>query len=282
MHIVVMVDMEGISGICRKSQVRPDGEHYQGARRYMTWDANACVDGCFRGGAKRVTVRDAHGSGFNFVWDELDPRAVYAQGAGRRGPRLPDIEKADGLILLGYHAMAGVPEAILEHTMSSVEWQNSWLNGRKAGEVAIDAGAAGDHGVPTIMVSGDDKVCREARRLIKGVVAVEVKRGLDLEYGVLLPKAVAHERIRAGAARAVRRGRAIRPFRVAHPVRMRRELVSRGVVPVGRPGVRAIDGRTYEVSGPTVEAALRLLCGWQAIELFSARQPRGIGGGAQE
>jgi D-amino peptidase len=261
MNIVVMVDMEGISGICRKSQVRPDGEHYQAARRYLTWDTNACVDGCFRGGADRVTVCDAHGSGFNFVWEELDPRASYAQGAGRRGPRLPGIEKADGMILLGYHAMAGTPQAILEHTMSSAEWQNFWLNGRKAGEVAIDAGLAGDHGVPTLMVSGDDKVCSEARRLIKGVVAVEVKQALDLEYGILLPREVAHERIRDGAARAVRQCRKIRPFKVRRPVRMRLELVSRGVVPAGRAGVRVIDGRTYEVTGPTVEAALQLLCG---------------------
>ena len=261
MNIVVMVDMEGISGICRKSQVQPDGEHYQAARRYLTWDTNACVDGCFRGGAKRVTVRDSHGGGFHFVWEELDPRATYAQGAGRRGARLPGIEQAGGMILLGYHAMAGTPQAILEHTMSSAEWQNFWLNGKKAGEVAIDAGVAGDYGVPTLMVSGDDKVCREARQLIKGVVTVEVKRALDLEYGILLPKEVAHERIRDGASRAVRQCREIRPFKVRRPVRMRLELVSRGVVPAGRAGVRVIDGRTYEVTGPTVEAALQLLFG---------------------
>jgi len=261
MHIVAMVDMEGISGICRKSQVRPDGEHYQAARRYLTWDTNACVDGCFRGGADRVTVRDSHGSGFHFVWDELDPRAVYAQGGGRRGPYLPGLEAAEGVILLGYHAMAGTPQAILEHTMSSAEWQNFWLNGRKAGEIAIDAGVAGDHGVPTIMVSGDDKVCREARRLFQGVVTVEVKKGLDLEYGLMLPREVAHDRLRDGAARAVQQCRAIRPFKVRRPVRMRLELVSRGVVPAGRTGVRVIDGHTYEVTGPSVDAALRLLCG---------------------
>ncbi|MBN1903297.1 M55 family metallopeptidase, partial [Candidatus Sumerlaeota bacterium] len=43
MKIFVMVDMEGISGICRSSQVLPDREHYQEGRRYMTQDVNACV-----------------------------------------------------------------------------------------------------------------------------------------------------------------------------------------------------------------------------------------------
>jgi D-amino peptidase len=259
MNIVVMVDMEGVSGICRSSQVRADGVDYQAARRYMTWDTNACVEGCFGGGAKRVTVRDAHSRGFNFVWDELDPRATYVQGGASHGGRLPDIEKADGLILLGYHAMAGTPQAILEHTMSSANWQNLWINGRKAGEIAIDAGIAADRGVPTIMVSGDDKTCREARRLLKGIVAVEVKQGYDVEGGRLLPKELAHRRIREGAALAVSRCRTLRPLKWSHPVRMRLELVSRGRVPAGRAGVRVIDGRTYEVVGAGVEEALQLL-----------------------
>jgi D-aminopeptidase len=58
------------------------------------------------------------------------------------------------------------------------------MNGKKCGEVAIDAGIAGDHGVPTIMVSGDDKVCKEARKFIKGVQTVQVKKGwmLKAEY----------------------------------------------------------------------------------------------------
>lgn len=259
MNIVVMVDMEGISGICRRSQVRADGEHYQESRRYLTWDTNACVDGCFSGGAKRVTVRDAHASGFNFVWEDLDPRATYVQGGAGPGGRLPDIAKADGLILLGYHAMAGTPQAILEHTMSSAHWQNLWINGRKAGEIAIDAGIAADRGVPTIMVSGDDKACREARRLLKGVVTVEVKQGYEVEGGRLLPKELAHRRIREGAALAVSRCRTLRPFKWPRPVRMRLELVSRGRVPAGRAGVRVIDGRTYEVAGASVEEALQRL-----------------------
>jgi len=258
MKIFVMVDMEGISGVCRRSQVMRDGAHYAAARRYLTWDVNACVAGCFEGGAEKVVVRDAHGGGYHFVWEELDPRAEYVQGASRR-ERMPGIASCDGLILLGYHAMAGTPRAILEHTMSSAGWQNFWMNGRKCGELAIDAAIAGDHDVPTIMASGDDHLCREARRFIKGIVAVEVKKGLDVEGGILLPKERAHERLRRGAGRAVAACKTIPPFRVKHPVRMRLELVSRGRVPVTRPGVRVLDGRTYEVTGATVEEALNRL-----------------------
>lgn len=258
MKIFVMADMEGISGICRSSQVKQEGEHYQIGRRYLTFDVNACVDGCFAGGAKKVVVRDAHGGGYHFIWEELDPRAEYIQGASPI-ERMPDIEFFDGLILLGYHAMAGTPRAILEHTMSSKSWQNFWMNGKRCGEVAIDAGIAGDHGVPTIMVSGDDKVCKEARKFIKGVQTVQVKKGLDVEGGALLPKERAHKLIRESAAKAVKICKKIKPYKVKSPVTMRLELVSRGRIPVARKHVKVIDGHTYEVVGPSVEETLCLL-----------------------
>ncbi|MCF6176384.1 MAG: M55 family metallopeptidase [Victivallaceae bacterium] len=98
--------MEGISGILRKSQVMGNEAHYQEGRRYLTADANACIEGCFAGGATKVVVRDAHCTGYNFIWDQLDPRAEYVQGMPPI-ERISDIDSFDGVILLGYHAMAG-------------------------------------------------------------------------------------------------------------------------------------------------------------------------------
>ncbi len=258
MNVFVMVDMEGISGICKSVQVVGEGESYQTGRRYLVQDVNACVEGCLAGGAKRVVVRDAHYRGFNFIFHDLHPAAEYIQGGSGR-ERMPDIADFDGLILLGYHAMAGTPEAILEHTMSSGSWQNFWINGVKSGELAIDAGIAGDHGVPIILVSGDDKCCREARKFFGDIVTVEVKKGYEVEGGQLLPLKVAHERIRKGCEEACRQYKRFKPYKVKKPVTMRLELVSRGRVPVGRPDVKIIDGRTYEVTGRTVEQTLRIL-----------------------
>jgi len=256
--IYVMVDMEGISGVCMSEQVSGDGEAYQRARKYLTWDVNACIEGCFQGGAGKVMVRDAHGGGYHIIWEELDPRALSTHGdTGRE--RMPGISGYDGLILLGYHAMAGTPAAILEHTMSSKSFQNLWINGEKAGEITIDAGIAGDHGVPTIMISGDDKTCREAKHLIPSVVAAEVKKGLAVRGGILLPMKKAREVIIACAAMAVSQCKKIKPVRVKNPVTMRLELISRGRVPQNRPGVKVIDGRSYEAVGRTVEEAMNNL-----------------------
>jgi D-aminopeptidase len=109
------------------------------------------------------------------------------------------------------------------------------------------------------MVSGDDKACLEARRLIPGIVAVQVKKGLSCQGGLLLSQVEAHKRIRDGAAEAVGRCRSVKPLRFRKPVTMRLELVSRGTVPMRKAGVKVIDGRTYEVKGRSVEEALNNL-----------------------
>jgi D-amino peptidase len=261
-NIYVSVDMEGGSGIVLPDQVRQDAPLYQEARRYLTGDVNACVRGLFRGGAKRVTVRDAHVNGFNLIWSELDSRVEVMQGrAGNE--RFPGLARCDGMVLLGYHAMAGTPGAILEHTMSSKGWQNFWMNGQLCGEVAIDAAVAGEVGVPILMVSGDDKVCREAKALIPHVVIAQVKTGVSCSGGILLSKEKAHAVIEAKSVEAVECciNRTIKPFVVKTPVRMRLELVSRGVVPDrgNKPYLKVIDGRTYEVTGKSVVECLARL-----------------------
>lgn len=257
MKIFIMTDMEGISGVVKSSHVTADGAHYQQGRKYMTWDVNACIEGCFRAGAEKVVVRDGHGSGYNLIWEELDPRAEYIQGVTEL-ERMPGIDGFDGLILLGYHAMAGTPQGVLEHTMSSDAWQNFYVNGKKSGEIMIDAAVAGDHNIPVIMVSGDDHLCKEAA-FLKGAVKVEVKKGLAREGAQLLSMKEAHKKIMEGAEKAVRKCKNIKPFKLKAPVKLKLERVSKGLLPYRRKGLKVIDGRTYEVEGPTMEDAFNML-----------------------
>jgi len=260
-RVLVVVDMEGISGVVRRGHVTLGDPLYAQGRRFMTWDANACVEGCISGGAVQVVVRDSHGSGGeNFIWEELDSRAEYLLGEDGV-ERMAGIDGFDAVILLGYHAMAGTPEAILEHTMSSAAWQNFWLNGRKTGEIGVDAAIAGEHGVPVIMVSGDDKACAEAEEFVPGVVTACVKVGLAVEGGRLLSAAAAHELIARRAAEAVRKVGEIKPVRIKPPITARLERVSRGRLPVRgeKPYVKIIDGRTYEVTADSVEQAINRL-----------------------
>ena len=75
MKIYIMTDIEGISGISSSSYVsasknRPD--LIAEGRVLMAGDINACVEGCFQGGATEVIVKDCHGGGFNVTRSMID------------------------------------------------------------------------------------------------------------------------------------------------------------------------------------------------------------------
>ena len=258
MNIYIMVDAEGISGIYDSQQVMSTGTRYQEGRVLMVADINACIEGCKEAGADKIYVRDCHGSGSNVIWSQLSSLADYYILGNTGQDRFPGLDECQGVILLGYHAMAGTPGAILEHTMSSASVQNYWINGMKVGELAIDTGIVGDRGKPVIMVSGDDKVCLEAKRLLPNVVTAEVKRGITWRGGMLLPPEKSYALIREKAREAVSSMDRQEPLVFSKPIRLRVEMTERGVLPLpySKPYMTIIDGRTYVVEGDTVEEAL--------------------------
>ncbi len=67
--------MEGIGGVAAYSHVMMQGVEYEGARKWMADEANACIEGAANAGAKRFCVNDSHGSMHNNYADDLDPRA---------------------------------------------------------------------------------------------------------------------------------------------------------------------------------------------------------------
>ena len=252
MKIYIFVDMEGVSGVSGNEFVTETGVLYQTGRELYTADVNACVAGCFEAGATEVVVRDGHASGKHLLLSELDPRLSIVQG-GTPGKRFHGIEGSDALILLGYHAMAGTLNALLEHTYSSAAIQNMWLNGRKCGEFGFDSAIAAEYGVPTIMTSGDDKLCAEAADWLPEVVTCEVKKGLSCQAAELLPLNEAHSLITRKTVEAIGKLKSLPPAEPpSKPVVIRKEVVERGAINTG-PGVKVIDGRTTEIEGDSLE-----------------------------
>ncbi|MBQ4087056.1 MAG: M55 family metallopeptidase [Clostridia bacterium] len=258
MKIYIFADIEGCSGVYAREQVLPVEGRFSEGRACMTADVNACAQGCKEGGADVVVVRDGHGGSYSLNWDQLSEDIDEAICGYTSDDRFSGLADADGVILLGYHAMAGTAGGVLEHSMFSVSIQNYWINGCKAGEVAIDAGIVGEHGKPVIMVSGDDKVCLEAKALLPWIETAQVKRGLSTFGAALLPPKKAHDIIRESAKAAVARIADMKPLVYASPVKFRVELTERNRLPhtIHREDITIIDGRTYEVTADSMEKAL--------------------------
>lgn len=278
MKVYVTVDMEGISGIFDIDQISTGGHfRYDEGRRLLTADVNACVEGLKDAGVDEIYVRDAHGRGVSFLYEHLSEKATgYIVGSiGSGEERFPALEGCDAMIMLGGHCMAGYRhDALLDHSYISDLIQNLWLNGRKVGEMEMDAAIAGDLGIPTIMMSGDSAACEEIREFIPNIVTAETKRGVTRTGAILKPHKTCLELIRKSAAEAVRRMDDIQPLKVENPVTLRVEFREKPIL-FGKPlpalsenifpYVHRIDSRTFEVYGDDCNQAYTRLFGQYTI-----------------
>lgn len=206
MKTYISVDMEGIAGISHPGPTDRGDHEYPAAVALMVGEANAAIDGAFRGGATEVLVNDSHGAMHNLPPIDLDPRARLVQGqkawsmVAGAGP-----DRGFGVALfVGYHARAGDPLGTIAHTYSGRPVATS-LNGRPVGESGINAIALGAWGVPVGLVCGDDRVADETQAWFPWAERVIVKEGLGRNAAASVHPTAAREAVRAGAERAVRR-----------------------------------------------------------------------------
>ncbi len=255
MKIYIMADIEGISGVFLKEQVMATGDRYNEGRALMTREANICAEALKEAGVETVYFHDCHSMGKNVMWDKISPAIDYVICGNENKDRYTEfIKECDGVILLGYHAMAGGKRGVLEHTIMSGQWQNCYINGVRAGEVMIDAGILGDMDIPVIMVSGDDVVTEEAKQFLPNVVTAVVKKGIACTTAALLSPAAAEAEIREKTKQAVENIKNVKPYKIPAPVKFTIELVERGQMPNvhSKPYMEIEDSRTYSVTGENV------------------------------
>lgn len=221
MKILIAADMEGVTGVTTWNQVTAGHFEYPRFRKLMTEDVNAAVRGAFEGGAKEVLVTDGHASGSNILLEDLDPRALLNTGSPSPLSMVQGVDEVDGVIFVGYHARAGSPEGILDHTWSSKTVANVWLNDILVGEYGINAAVAGHFDIPILMVTGDQTVCNQTVELLGDLETVVVKHATGRYAAECLPLKVTQDLIQKAATQAVirlTRRKAPAPFVLDEPI----------------------------------------------------------------
>jgi len=221
LKVFISIDMEGLAGVVTNGPVsgvnNPDYPHF---RAIMAAEASAAVDGAYRAGATDVVVRDSHGSKENILPGDLDPRARLLRGQSV-GPKnmMEGIDSTySAVVFVGYHAKAGTPNAILEHTSTGNVVDFS-IKGVSLPEGGYNAMVAGLYNVPVVFVAGDRAVVEQIRGLVGPIEGVAVKDEIgDASIG-LSPKR-AQEAIRTGVEAAVRNRAKYKPYRVNGPYTM--------------------------------------------------------------
>jgi len=240
LKVFISVDMEGIAGAVNWEEMSRTGKDYDYFRRIMSLEANAAVLGAYDAGATEVVVRDSHGSARNILPDLLDPRArlIRDWSGGVKGMMEGIDETFHAVIFVGYHAKAGTPDALLEHT-SSGNVLDFTINGRSYPEAGYNALIAGSFGVPVVFVAGDQAICDQVQGFLGDVVTVATKEGIGAASHGLHPE-TARNLIREGVRRAVESRGEYRPYRIEPPYTLVLQLKSEESVYNGSffPGAR--------------------------------------------
>src|SRR6266545_3356339 len=109
MRVLIMSDMEGVSGIVVWDQVNGGAPMYEECRKLYTQEINAAVRGARAGGANEIVVVDCHGAGGGWTFNSLVPELLdpdcdwVAHHAWSRYTELLE-QGCDACLLVGMHA----------------------------------------------------------------------------------------------------------------------------------------------------------------------------------
>lgn len=244
MHIHIITDLEGISGVDSIDHMDTDSSLYFYACKRLMVDTNAAIRGFFNGGATRVTVTDGHYRGKNFLDEELDPRAekinlidLYNTGI---------YKQVTAIAQIGAHAMAGTPNAFLDHTQSSVRWYNYYINKVKCGELAQAAAFFGAYDAPLLMVSGDLAACEEAEYFFPKVATACVKEAFERNKATLYDLDYCEALIEEKAKYSLSLFGHVKPYKVTNPIEIKVEFTRADYCDevLHKKGVERIDARS--------------------------------------
>jgi D-amino peptidase len=183
-----------------------------------------------------------------------------------RGKPKPDgmlagvADGVDAVVFIGYHGKAGTAGSVLAHTINGRVIADVRCDGRSLGELGLNAALAAHHGVPPVLVAGDDTVAAEAAEVAPGMHTVVVKRALGACAAALLHPQEACARIEAAVPRALAARDEVRAPRFDGPVLLEVEVL---VPPMTEralliPGVELSGGRVLRYQAPDFPTAYRV------------------------
>jgi D-amino peptidase len=205
-EVFISADIEGTAGIVDWQQVRGPGREYEIGRQLLTDEVNAAIDGAVQAGADHVLVNDAHWTMQNLHPGALHHNASYLSGKHKPLYMMEGLDASfDAAFMLGYHGAISAEHAILSHTYNPAAIWETRLNGAPVGESGLNALVALHHGVPVVLITGDEATAHEAQPFLPSIETVVVKRSITRTAAESLHPDRACELIRAGAARALSR-----------------------------------------------------------------------------
>jgi D-amino peptidase len=232
-RVFLVPDMEGMGSAVDIHEVIAGNEaprykdltgpdYWDRFRLLLTKEVNATIRGARLAGARSFVVNEGHGGNLfaNVLPWELDSSAILVRGFPKPLVMVTGIDSSFGtLMFTGAHANAGSP-GVLSHNFA---FDSFTVNDKPLNEVGINALIAGELGVSVSLVSGDDVLIEETKKMLpNGFVAIVTKRAVGRSAAITYSPAKVRRMLQAGAAEAVRRERKgdFRPFTMERPYKV--------------------------------------------------------------
>lgn len=247
MKIFISADLEGIAGIVHEEHVSREGKEHERARKLMTQEVNAAIEGALTAGAKEIVVNDSHGTMRNIIPEELNENAVLVTGSPKPLSMMQGIDETfDAVFFIGYHAMASGFPTILGHTYHGRVVYNLRVNNRVMGETGINAAVAGYYNVPVVLVTGDETITKEATDFLGKIETVAVKKAVGRYAAQTLTPPQAKKLIKEAATKALKNLKKTKPFKLKPPITLEVDFVNTGMTEMALliPEVKQIASRT--------------------------------------
>lgn len=254
---MISADMEGATGVTWAADVKPGTEQWQRFRRMFTADVNAAIRGLGTGGATDVLVNEAHSSQRNLLLEDLDTGARMLTGRHKPLSMMQGIDGGvDGVVFIGYHAAAGA-EGVLSHTYLPNSITGVWLDGVHASEGRLNAALAAEHGVPVLLITGDDRTCADAADYAPDAERVAVKECVSRYAAICAPPSQTGDWISEAARKAMTRAGRTEPAPAPHRIEVEFDATHLAAATAIIPTVEQVSGRRVGFDAPNMTEAMK-------------------------
>ncbi|MBD3192803.1 MAG: peptide transporter [Candidatus Heimdallarchaeota archaeon] len=161
MKAFISVDLEGLPYVVIPGQLSLKGSLYEEGRKIATEITQITIQALHENGFEQIIVADSHGPMVNLLVEDLPEYVEIVRGNPRPVSMVAGVHGCDVALFLGYHAKFGTAKATFDHTYSGGTIHKVEVNGVPASEFLLNAYAAGEYGVPVILVAGDATLLKE-------------------------------------------------------------------------------------------------------------------------
>ena len=255
LKVLLLYDMEGVTGAARPQDVSSGSESYQATRESLTADVNAAIEGLLKAGATEVVITDGHGSGSNepdYILEKLPKGARFDLRDIPYDPYIETMDKSfSAMVAIAMHGRAG-GKAFLAHTYNG---HTKWvMGGHDMNESMLVAASAARFDIPLILVTGDDVLQKEIAAFSPATEYVVVKQAVSVEAAQARPRDEVSAEITTAAERALRGRSKVKPWKPSLPSPFENRysylLPEQAAIAVNFPHATPVDNKTIAVETP--------------------------------